>query len=79
MVESESKLKESLIECDGEKEELEIKCNTLQREKTEQSQTIRYTPETGHYNTLKSKLSPKISFGQQSINCLLKLLNITIK
>uniref|UniRef100_A0A4W6FE73 Coiled-coil domain containing 18 n=1 Tax=Lates calcarifer TaxID=8187 RepID=A0A4W6FE73_LATCA len=40
VMESESKLKESLIECDREKEELELRCSVLQREKTEQSQTI---------------------------------------
>lgn len=44
-MESESKLKESLIECDREKENLEMKCSVLQREKAEQSQTIRYTCE----------------------------------
>lgn len=41
VMESESKLKENLIECDREKEELEMKCTVLQREKAEQSQTIR--------------------------------------
>lgn len=40
-MESESKLKESLIECDREKEELEMKCTVLERGKVEQSQTIR--------------------------------------
>ncbi|GLD51194.1 coiled-coil domain-containing protein 18 isoform X1, partial [Lates japonicus] len=40
VMESESKLKESLIECDREKEELELRCSVLQREKTEHSQTI---------------------------------------
>lgn len=43
VIESESKLKESLIECDREKEELEMKCTLLEREKAQQSQTIRYT------------------------------------
>ncbi|XP_022610747.1 coiled-coil domain-containing protein 18 [Seriola dumerili] len=33
VMESESNLKESLIECDREKEELEMKCTVLQREK----------------------------------------------
>ncbi|CAB1429621.1 unnamed protein product [Pleuronectes platessa] len=36
VMESESKLKESLIECDREKEEVEVKCAVLQREKAEQ-------------------------------------------
>lgn len=45
-MESESKLKESLIECDREKEELELKCTVLEREKVEQSQTVRYARET---------------------------------
>ncbi|XP_044076253.1 coiled-coil domain-containing protein 18 isoform X2 [Siniperca chuatsi] len=40
VMESESKLKESLIECDREKEELEMKCTVLERGKVEQSQTI---------------------------------------
>lgn len=40
-MESESKLKESLSECDREKEEVGMKCTTLQRENAEQSQTIR--------------------------------------
>uniref|UniRef100_A0A665UH12 Coiled-coil domain containing 18 n=1 Tax=Echeneis naucrates TaxID=173247 RepID=A0A665UH12_ECHNA len=40
VMESEKKLKESLIECDRGKEELEMKCTVFQREKTEQSQTI---------------------------------------
>nr|XP_020471831.1 coiled-coil domain-containing protein 18 isoform X2 [Monopterus albus] len=40
VLESESKLKDSLIECDREKEELEMKCTVLNREKAEQSQTI---------------------------------------
>ncbi len=44
-MENESKLKESLIECDREKEELEMKCTVLEREKVEQSQTTRYTSE----------------------------------
>lgn len=42
VMESESKLKLSLIECDREKEELEVKGTELRREKAEQSQTIRY-------------------------------------
>lgn len=41
-MESESKLKESLIECDRQKEELEMKFSVLESEKAEQSQTIRY-------------------------------------
>ncbi|XP_053185559.1 coiled-coil domain-containing protein 18 [Scomber japonicus] len=40
VMESESKLKESLIECDREKEELEMKCTLLERENVEQIQTI---------------------------------------
>lgn len=39
-MENEGKLKESLIACDREKEELEIKCTVLDREKEEQSQII---------------------------------------
>lgn len=46
VMESESKLKLSLIECDREKEELEMKGTVLEREKAEQSQTIRYTCDT---------------------------------
>lgn len=42
VTENESKLKSDLIECDREKEELEIKVTVLEREKAEQSQTIRY-------------------------------------
>ncbi|KAF3858777.1 hypothetical protein F7725_011978 [Dissostichus mawsoni] len=42
VMESESKLKESLIECDREKEQLEVKCSLLERGKVEQSQTIWY-------------------------------------
>lgn len=42
-MENENKLKLSLIECDREKEELEMKGTVLEREKAEQSQTIRYT------------------------------------
>ncbi|XP_060899410.1 coiled-coil domain-containing protein 18 [Labrus mixtus] len=40
VMESEGKLKESLIECDREKEELEMKCAVWEREKVEQNQTI---------------------------------------
>ncbi|XP_062284878.1 coiled-coil domain-containing protein 18 isoform X1 [Scomber scombrus] len=40
VMESESKLKESLIECDREKEELEMKCTLLERENVEHIQTI---------------------------------------
>ncbi|CAJ1071872.1 coiled-coil domain-containing protein 18 [Xyrichtys novacula] len=40
VMESECKLKESLIECDREKEELEMKCTVFGREKLEQNQTI---------------------------------------
>lgn len=40
MMENEGKLKESLIECEREKEELEKRCTVLDREKEEQSQTI---------------------------------------
>lgn len=41
-MESESKLKESLVDCDREKEALQMKCTELERGKVEQSQTIRY-------------------------------------
>lgn len=41
-MESESQLKESLIACDRQKEALEMKYTVLEREKTEQSQTVRY-------------------------------------
>lgn len=41
VMESETNLKESLIQCDQEKEELEMRCTLLGREKAEQSQTIR--------------------------------------
>lgn len=44
-MENESKLKESLIVCDREKEELEMKCTLMEREKVEQSQITRYAPE----------------------------------
>ncbi|KAA8587730.1 hypothetical protein FQN60_016592 [Etheostoma spectabile] len=47
VMESESKLKESLIECDREKEELEMKCTVLERGKVEQSQTISQLKEEG--------------------------------
>lgn len=40
MMENEGKLKESLTECDRDKEELEIQCTVLDREKEEQSQII---------------------------------------
>lgn len=40
MMENEGKLKDSLTECDREKEELKISCTVLDREKEEQSQTI---------------------------------------
>lgn len=40
MMANEDKLKESLTECDREKEKLEIRCTVLDREKEEQSQTI---------------------------------------
>lgn len=42
LLESDNKLKESLIECDREKEELEMKCTVLEREQAEQNQTVRY-------------------------------------
>lgn len=45
VMENESKLKSSLIECDREKEELEVKVTVLERDKAEQSQTIRYIEE----------------------------------
>ncbi|XP_077393979.1 coiled-coil domain-containing protein 18 [Festucalex cinctus] len=40
VMENEIKLKENLIECDREKEDLELKCSTLEREKADQSHTI---------------------------------------
>ncbi|XP_054625230.1 coiled-coil domain-containing protein 18 isoform X1 [Dunckerocampus dactyliophorus] len=40
VMENENMLKKSLIECDGEKEELELKCTVLEREKAEQVETI---------------------------------------
>lgn len=40
VIESESKLKESLIECARVKEGLEMKCAMLERENLEQSQTV---------------------------------------
>lgn len=45
-MESESQLKENLIACDREKEALEMKYSVSEREKTEQSQTVRYATET---------------------------------
>ncbi|XP_068458861.1 coiled-coil domain-containing protein 18 [Clinocottus analis] len=45
--ESESKLKESLVECDREKEEWEMKCTVLVKENGEQSQTISQLKEEG--------------------------------
>ncbi|CDQ69917.1 unnamed protein product [Oncorhynchus mykiss] len=42
VMESESKLKESLIVCDREREELESKCTVLERAREEQGQTIRW-------------------------------------
>lgn len=42
VMENEDKLKESLIECDREKEDLERRCTLLEREKAEQSQTVGY-------------------------------------
>lgn len=42
VMENEDKLKESLIECDREKEDLERRCTVLEREKAEQSQTVGY-------------------------------------
>lgn len=41
-MENENTLKASLFKCDREKEELEVKCTLLEKEKAEQSQTIRY-------------------------------------
>lgn len=41
MMENEGKLKDSLTECDRKKEELHIRCTVLDKEKEEQSQTIR--------------------------------------
>lgn len=62
VMESESKLKESLIECDREKEEFELKCTVLEREKVEQSQMIRYVREIISYNVWKmSDLSLNLS------------------
>lgn len=42
LTENEKNLKESLIESDREKEELEMKVSVLEREKAEQNQTVRY-------------------------------------
>ncbi|XP_075954725.1 coiled-coil domain-containing protein 18 isoform X1 [Anarhichas minor] len=47
VMESESKLKESLVECDREKEEFEMKCTVLEKRKVEQSQTISQLKEEG--------------------------------
>ncbi|XP_034411805.1 coiled-coil domain-containing protein 18 isoform X2 [Cyclopterus lumpus] len=47
VMESESQLKESLVECDREKEELEMKCTVLEKGKVEQSQTISQLKEEG--------------------------------
>lgn len=41
MMENEGKLKERLTERDRDKEELEKRCTVLDRERDEQSQTIR--------------------------------------
>lgn len=53
-MESESRLKESLIECDREKEELELKCTALMRETDEHSQTIRYAHEDVPFHRLST-------------------------
>lgn len=45
VMENENKLKSGFIECDREKEELGMKVTLLEREKAEQSQTIRYIEE----------------------------------
>lgn len=42
VVESETTLKESLMGSDREKQELEVKFSALERERAEQSQTVRY-------------------------------------
>lgn len=42
VVESEMTLKESLMESDREKQEWEVKASALERERAEQSQTVRY-------------------------------------
>ena len=44
VLESESRVKESLVVCDREKEELEVKCSALVKERAEQNQMIRYRP-----------------------------------
>lgn len=44
VMEGESKLKESLMEC-------ELKCTVLEREKVEQSQTVRYAHETAIFHS----------------------------
>lgn len=46
---SESQLKESLVECDREKEEFEMKCTVMEKGKVEQSQTIRYVKLSVHF------------------------------
>ncbi|CAL8346074.1 unnamed protein product [Merluccius merluccius] len=40
VLESESRVKESLVVCDGEKEDLQMKCSVLEKEKAEQNQVI---------------------------------------
>lgn len=47
-MESESKLKESLIECARVKEGLEMKCAILERENLEESQTVGCVHVTHH-------------------------------
>ena len=41
VLESESRVKGSLVVCDREKLDLEVKCSVLEKERAEQSQTIR--------------------------------------
>lgn len=40
VLESESRVKENLSECDSQKEELEIRCSEVEREKEELNQTV---------------------------------------
>ncbi|KAJ8011364.1 hypothetical protein DPEC_G00057380 [Dallia pectoralis] len=56
VMESESHLKESLIECDREREELENKCCALERERGEQAQNIsKLTEELTQARTFNTK------------------------
>nr|XP_057923330.1 coiled-coil domain-containing protein 18-like isoform X1 [Doryrhamphus excisus] len=58
VMENENKLKTSLTECDGEKEELEIKCAVLEREKAGHCETIsQLKEEVRHTKTLAAEHS----------------------